>query len=250
MILQVLATGSKGNCYTLTADSGEILVLDFGIDYRKIVRGIDYRPADIVGALLTHEHADHSLSHDWFRRNGIKVYSNPETAAKFDAIAIEHLKKAQIGDFTVTGFNLPHTHGKLDESTGEPLQCPNFGYHIKHTEMGQLVYMTDFMYPTVSFKKAKIDHILCEVNYCSELVEREDANFSHRINGHLSLETFLKSVLAENVTENLKDVTLCHLSDTAADEKQILRAVKEKVNDSVFVNIAKPGLKIKLKKGE
>lgn len=57
MFMRVISTGSKaGNCYSLISDSGEILLLDFGCDSKKILRGIDYRISDVVGALLSHEH--------------------------------------------------------------------------------------------------------------------------------------------------------------------------------------------------
>lgn len=57
MFMQVISTGSKaGNCYALIADSREILLLDFGCDSKTILRGIDYRVSDVVGAALSHEH--------------------------------------------------------------------------------------------------------------------------------------------------------------------------------------------------
>lgn len=57
MFMRVISTGSKtGNCYSLISDSGEILLLDFGCDSKKILRGIDYRISDVVGAVLSHEH--------------------------------------------------------------------------------------------------------------------------------------------------------------------------------------------------
>lgn len=57
MFMRVISTGSKdGNCYTLTSDNEEILLLDFGCDNKKILKGIDYRISNIVGAVLSHEH--------------------------------------------------------------------------------------------------------------------------------------------------------------------------------------------------
>lgn len=57
VFLRVISTGSKaGNCYALVSDSGQILLLDFGCDKKKILRGIDYRVSDVVSAVLTHGH--------------------------------------------------------------------------------------------------------------------------------------------------------------------------------------------------
>lgn len=134
-----------------------------------------------------------------------------------------------IEHFGITAFILPHDGTE------------NFGYHLYHPEMGQLVYMTDLEYPTISFRKSKIEHLLCEVNYCEELAEREEAQYTHRLRGHLGLNTFIEKVLKVNMTPALRTVTLCHLSDTAADEQMMLERVKEVVGDRVVVNIAKAG---------
>lgn len=57
MLLKVISTGSQaGNSYALIADSGDILLLDFGCEPNKILRGIDYKVSDVRGALLSHEH--------------------------------------------------------------------------------------------------------------------------------------------------------------------------------------------------
>ncbi len=57
MFLRVISTGSKaGNCYALASGSGQILLLDFGCDKKKILRGIDYRISDVISAVLSHGH--------------------------------------------------------------------------------------------------------------------------------------------------------------------------------------------------
>lgn len=57
MFMRVISTGSQeGNCYSLTADNGEILLLDFGCDKKKILKGIDFKISNVCGALLSHEH--------------------------------------------------------------------------------------------------------------------------------------------------------------------------------------------------
>lgn len=150
------------------------------------------------------------------------------------------------GSFTITPFYIPHT--TRHPETGKLIPCPNFGFHIFEKSMGQLVYMTDFEYPTLSFRQSRIEHLLCEVDYCDEFVAREEANYSHRLQGHLSLNTFKEKVLKQNLTPAMQNVILCHLSDSAADEEQILREVKEITGSRVNVNIAKSGLFVELNK--
>lgn len=106
--------------------------------------------------------------------------------------------------------------------------------------------MTDLEYPTFSFRNAKIEHLLCEVNYCDELAKQEEPNYKHRLQGHLSLNTFKEKVLKQNLTPAIQNIILCHLSDSAADEEQILREVKDIAGNRVNVNVAKPGLCVEL----
>lgn len=189
---------------------------------------------------------DHSKSYKWLMQNGIQIYTNDETADHFETVTGEKMIGVpekipfKIGNFTVQAFYLPHT--TQDRDTGKIVPCTNFGYYIFHEEMGSLVYMTDFEFPTMSFRQAKINHLLCEVNYCDELADREEPNYRHRLQGHLSLNTFKEKVLKQNLTPAMRTITLCHLSDSASDEQQILREVKEIAGSRVEVNIAKAGV--------
>ena len=61
MFMRVISTGStKGNCYALQSSAGEIVLLDCGCDYKKILRGIAYLISNVSGVLLSHEHGDHA----------------------------------------------------------------------------------------------------------------------------------------------------------------------------------------------
>lgn len=254
-------SGSSGNSYAIEADNGEILLIECGIPwYRKhgicIKKMINYNVSNVVGCIVSHKHKDHLGTKEKgtnfieLLKEGIKIYTNDETEEDTEIKYEEKLSGVpekipfQCGSFTITPFYLPHT--TRDKDTGKLIPCPNFGFHIFHPEMGQLVYMTDFEYPALSFGQARIEHLLCEVNYCDELVEREEANYKHRLQGHLSLNTFKEKVLKQNLTQTMQNIILCHLSDSAADEEQILREVKEISGSRVCVNIAKPGLSVEL----
>ena len=57
MFMKIISTGSQaGNCYALMSDTGEILLLDFGCEANRILRGISYKISNGVGAVLSHEH--------------------------------------------------------------------------------------------------------------------------------------------------------------------------------------------------
>ena len=51
MTLKCIGSGSSGNCYILTSDSGETLILDCGIPIKEIKKGLDWNVKGIVGVL-------------------------------------------------------------------------------------------------------------------------------------------------------------------------------------------------------
>lgn len=56
MKLKCIATGSTGNCYLLTSNSGETLILDCGIPVKEIKKGLDWNIRGIKGMIISHAH--------------------------------------------------------------------------------------------------------------------------------------------------------------------------------------------------
>lgn len=242
MFLRVISTGSKaGNCYALISDSGQILLLDFGCDKKKIQRGIDFKISNLVGAVLSHGHQDHAKSYRWLLENWIPIYTNDETAAGLETVTGELLKGIpekkwfQCGEFKIMGFYVPHDN------------TPNFGFLIEHEEIGRLLYLTDLEYCPYSFKNLHVQHLLIEANYIEYLVSREAENYTHQIRGHCSLNT-CKGIVEANKTPDLRTVTLIHLSDKVCDPNRVLEEIKEVAGSRVKVNVAVPGLRVELKR--
>ena len=252
MLLKIISTGSQaGNCYALIADNGEILLLDFGCEANRILRGIEYRISDVCGTVLTHVHSDHSKAYKWLFQNGIPIYTNDETAEHFEIISGEKMIGKperipfKVGSFHVTGFYLPHT--TRDKDTGALIPCPNFGYLIGHEEMGKLLYMTDMEYSPFSFKKQRVNHLVVEANYCGDMADNADANYYHRLQGHCSLDT-CNGIVEANKTPDLRTVTLIHLSDSAADPDRMKSEIQQVVGKWVQVEVAEKGFQCELSK--
>jgi len=55
MLLDVIASGSSGNSYIITAGK-EKLMLDCGVRYKDIQLALGFRTTSVVGCLITHEH--------------------------------------------------------------------------------------------------------------------------------------------------------------------------------------------------
>lgn len=244
MFLKCIASGSSGNSYAIIGDN-EILLLECGVQWKKIVQGIDFQPSKVVGCLVTHGHLDHLSAYKELLSVGIEIYSNDETADSMEIISGEKIKglaeriTVKIGSFSITPFYVPHT--TRDKETGALIPCPNYGYLIQHDDMGKLLYLTDLEYCPYSFKSQRVEHFLIECNYIEDMVDHEQENYRHRLQGHASLDT-CKGIITANKTTASRTITLCHLSDTASDRERILSEVKDVAEKRVKVQIASAGM--------
>lgn len=228
--LKVISTGSSdGNCYAICTDD-EILLLDFGCKYQQILKGIDFKISNVVGALLTHVHGDHANAYKEVKRAGIHVYSNKETAEQFDGIkTIPEKITIPIGRFLVTAFYVPHD------------DTPNYAYLITLPNGEKLLYATDFGYLPYTFKKSKINHFLIECNHLDMAPDKTSGKYKHSIKGHSSLST-VKKIMQINKSPNLSNVILCHLSESWGNPEIMQHEIEAVVGDEVSVKIAHSGL--------
>ena len=178
MRLHCIATGSTGNCYTLTSESGETLVLDCGIPIKDIKKGLNWDITGVVGAICTHSHQDHSKSVKELTNMGIPVYapyinSNP----------------MMIGSWfwRIQAFDLTTVDGRWTHTNADRTECPCYGFLITHHEMGKLLYITDT--ELIKWRFKDINHILLGVNYDKDLVDTDNPKANHVFRGHLSIDT-------------------------------------------------------------
>lgn len=218
MKLKCIATGSTGNCYTLTSDSGETLILDCGIPIKEIKKGLNWNVKDVVGVLCTHKHLDHSKSLNDFKSMGIPIYA---PYLKIDYMSMN------MGEFTVKPFDLTTIDGNWThtDANGEP--CPIFGFLITHPEIGKMLYITDC--EVIKWKFKDINHILLGVNYDKDLVDTDNPKANHVFRGHLSIDTACDFVKA-NDSDSLQNVIMCHLSSENSDKDSFITKMKNAVN--------------------
>lgn len=237
MKLKCIATGSTGNCYTLTSDSGETLILDCGIPIKEIKKGLDWNVKDVVGVLCTHKHLDHSKSVEDFEAMGIQILA-PYLG--------DSCKPINMGEFTVKPFDLTTIDGNWThtDANGEP--CPIYGFLITHKEMGKMLYITDC--EVVKWKFKGINHILLGVNYDKDLIDRDTGKANHVFRGHLSIDTACDFVKA-NYLDSLQNVIMCHLSAENADRDSFIEKMK-KVAYGANVDVAVAGKEWILRKGD
>ena len=56
MVLKVIATGSSGNSYLLTANDGAHLLIECGVTIKRIKRAINFNLEKVAGCIVTHGH--------------------------------------------------------------------------------------------------------------------------------------------------------------------------------------------------
>lgn len=237
MRLHCIATGSTGNCYTLTSESGETLVLDCGIPIKDIKKGLNWDITGVVGAICTHSHQDHSKSVKELTNMGIPVYapyinSNP----------------MMIGSWfwRIQAFDLTTVDGRWTHTNADRTECPCYGFLITHHEMGKLLYITDT--ELIKWRFKDINHILLGVNYDKDLVDTDNPKANHVFRGHLSIDTACDFVKA-NDSDSLQNVIMCHLSNENADKDSFIAKMKNAVNGA-NVDVAEQGKSWILRKGD
>lgn len=216
MKLKCLGSSSAGNCYLLTSNNGETIILDCGIPIKEIKKGLNWNIKDVVGVLCTHKHLDHSKSVKDFEAMGIQILA-PYLG--------DSCKPMKMGGFTVKPFDLTTIDGSWahTDANGEP--CPIYGFLITHREMGRMLYITDTN--LIKWKFKDINHILLGVNYDKDLIDRDNAGkANHVFRGHLSIDTACDFVKA-NYSDSLQNVIMCHLSSENSDRDSFIEKMKK-----------------------
>lgn len=215
-------SGSSGNCYYLFTENEGVLI-DTGIGVRalkKYFHNYGLLLPSITNIIITHDHADHiksvgSLSRDFHLPvyATMKVHQGIERNYSVRCKVVPERKKVieknvpfQIGEMKITPFDVPH----------DSLDC--VGYKIEYGDV-TFCLITDAGYVTDEMKQVIGDanYLVLEANHDDEMLMHGayPQHLKTRImsmTGHLSNADCGKA-LAENATEKLRHVWLCHLSE-------------------------------------
>ena len=215
-------SGSSGNCYFLFTES-DGLMIDIGVGIRTLKKRFkDYglSLSSVSHLLITHDHADHiksvgSMSYEY----KLPVYATEKVHQGIDRNycvqrkikpemkrLVVHGETFRLGDFTITPFNVPHD---ASENTGFFIEAQGVTFCLI-TDAG---CVTDEMKPYIS----RSEYLVIEANHDVEMLQGgpypkylKDRIMSN--SGHLSNADCAKA-LAENMSERLKHIWLCHLSE-------------------------------------
>ena len=231
MDIKVLGSSSKGNCYVVS-DGKTRLLLDCGLPVRQILQGIGFNPQSVAGCLVTHSHGDHVKAAEKLSRlYGVRVYTSGGcicAAGLTGAVSVKGMEQFSVGSWSVLPFDVEH-------DAPEPL-----GFLLNSTETGEkLLYFTDTYY--VKYRFNGLTHILCEANYSLDILrEKIDSGAVPRFLGervmssHMSIDHLLEMLKANDLSR-LRQVYLCHLSDSNSDAAEFKQRVQKAVGAEVIV---------------
>lgn len=206
--IDIIASGSTGNCYRITDGTG-VLMVECGIRFQLIRQAFKFQLSRVTGCLLTHEHQDHAKAAKDLMKAGVPVYMSAGTADKLSltghrAKIVKPLVKFQVGGFTVLPFIAQH-------DAEEPLS-----FLIQSKGGEKLLFCTDTYYVKYRFKGVK--YFLIECNYSSKILSENieaglvSPSMENRIKrSHFELER-VKEFFRANDLSQCAGIWLIHIS--------------------------------------
>lgn len=234
MKVQVLASGSKGNCTYIETKNSKVLI-DVGISYQRIKEELSKINVDvnsINAILISHIHKDHiSGLSSLIKRVNIPVFI--KTELKSELANINELMELQIVD---EKFYINDT---LVEIINASHDVPAYGF-ILDDGTTSLVYLTDTGYINRKYyeltKNKNIyiiesnhdEKMLMEGKYPYILKQRVISD-----KGHLS-NRYTGKYLSKTIGEDTKYIVLAHLSEHNNTPELALEQVKEELKECNF----------------
>ena len=232
MKIEVIASGSKGNCYKVNNEDTTLLI-ECGIPYKKIQQALNFKTTDIDGVLVSHEHIDHAKACKDLLKAGVNLYMTKGTkeALKLESHRVKWFKNfgdsycdVNIGSFIVKPFKTIH-------DAKEPVGFVIYDSISKE----ELVFITDTQYSIYNFSP---DYFMLEVNYVTESINKSESinpDLRARIKKtHMSLDTAI-NLLERSDLSNLKEVYVIHLSDLNSDAELIKERLQELTGVPIYI---------------
>lgn len=234
MKIQVLASGSKGNCTYIETTNTKILI-DCGISFLRIkneLEKINIEPESLNGILISHIHNDHiSGLASLIKKINIPVYIHEDLYSEIKKIIpIENIKIIN-SDFFINNINI-----KLITASHD---VPAFGFIIDDG-INSVVYLTDTGYINRKYyelTKNKTIYII-ESNHDEKMLMEGKYPYilKQRVlsdKGHLS-NRYTGRYLNKTIGNNTKYIILAHLSENNNTPELALEQVKEQLSDIEF----------------
>lgn len=239
MEIEVLGTGSSGNCYKVKIGKATLL-LECGLPYKVIQKKLNFKISEIEACLVTHEHMDHAKAVKDLMKAGVDCYMTKGTAEalKVNGHRLHNFYKSPdrgwqynfklLKDLIILPFEAVH-------DVAEPVS-----FFIKtKDEKESLVFVTDTAY--MKYKIPACDVLMIECNYVKSVLDKKDkqgeidVSLRNRIvKNHMSLETLVEALKAADLSRT-KKIYVLHLSDLNSNEELIKKTIQETTGIEVVV---------------
>ncbi len=227
MTFTSLASSSHGNCYVVS-DGETAILLECGISFRRIKKGLGFDLSAIRGCLVSHEHKDHAKSVMDIIKSGVEVFTSEGTAEALDCALITPVEAGaqfRVGSLEIMPFATFH-------DAAEPL-----GFLVYSRADGErLVFATDTV--NLGYQFPKINLLALEANYDKDILarcERMPEKVKYRVtNSHMEIETLCKYLQSLDLSQ-CRTLYLLHLSNAASNEGNFANRVRRVVPRHVEV---------------
>lgn len=233
MDIKILASSSSGNSYYIS-DGKTHLLLDAGIQLKRIQIALKFGVSKLNGCFISHAHKDHSRAATALAGLGIDVYASAGTMGACEGFkghrfhVLQALKEIFVGSFACLPFDTQH-------DAPEPL-----GFLFSSTKTGEkLLYFTDTFYLKYRFKG--LTHIMAECNYDKESLEYAvaagyvpDIVQKRIVKSHMSLGNLIEMLKANDLSK-VKQIYLMHLSNNNSNEKRFKIEIQKATGAEVYL---------------
>lgn len=229
MTFTSLASSSHGNCYVVS-DGETAILLECGISFRRIKKGLGFDLSAIRACLVSHEHKDHAKSVMDLIQSGVEVFASEGTADALDCGLITTVAdrvQFRVDSLEIMPFATFH-------DAVEPL-----GFLIYSRADGErLVFATDTVNLGYRFPRANL--LALEANYDAAILarcERMPEKVQKRVtNSHMEINTLCQYLRTLDLSA-CRALYLLHLSNAASNEGHFLSRVRQAVPHHVKVII-------------
>ena len=223
MKIQVIASGSDGNCTVINST----VMLDAGVPLKAIQKALNYDLPEY--ALITHEHSDHAnlTTLKELLLRGVDVYM---TAGTCDALGLQPCYNLHLMDWTsVKAGEYTFTAVPVTHDAAQPVAFSvNYGDE-------KLLYLTDAKDVPIY---GDFTHMVIESNFFESSLKSSSIDDKQRqriFENHLSFER-LARYLNDNPYSSLQEVHLIHVSKRHGDGDAFKAALENIINVPIYVH--------------
>ncbi|MDT2383517.1 MBL fold metallo-hydrolase [Enterococcus avium] len=238
--IKSFGSGSSGNGY-LIDDGITQLIIEAGVQYKKVQESMRFDFSRVVGCLISHEHRDHcKYVKPLIDQVSLEVFATHGTInAMFDDDFLK-LKRHHGYQFTELGYKSTRKIGtwyvtpfQTEHDAAEPS-----GFLIDNISGDRLVFITDSYY--VKYKFPNVTHMMVEANYSKDVIDEnmtdgfELKRKTRLLESHFDFNQ-TKEFIKANKSNCLQEVWLLHLSDSNSIEKQFKEETQQIVGVPVYI---------------